>query len=77
MCLHLLNRRKSKKTGIDNNFPKPVRYYGDLKQDLNDTIKIDSYYSPNCFRRPNHCKRICLNCTKNFYSYEKKNILFK
>ena len=72
MCIRLFRRKKhrEKETNYDNSFPKPVRYYGDLKQEVDENTQANSYYSPHCFRRPLHCKRLCINCTGYFYSYE-------
>ena len=69
MCFRLFRRKRDNKND-EHTLPKPIQYYGDLKEDSKNYTYI--YYSPNCTRRPNHCKRICINCNKHFYSYDKE-----
>jgi hypothetical protein len=52
----------------------------DMEEDFKKTSplkNINSYYSPNCTKRPLRAQRKCMNCESIFYDYNKINFCSK
>ena len=61
--------KKVKKTsGFE---PQPIILYGTPEPIIRDR---GDHYSPHCLRRPSGCRRICINCTKSFWSYNHRTM---